>query len=98
MQFAKRDILRAEKTGSVWTMQRPFGQFAAYEGAGDAGLTRIGPGEDFGLLVLGALQAAQRTCHGDDMHQAGALSELGVEHDGAGHMANRPVCGFFEDG
>ena len=98
MQAAKEAFYGLEGPGSLGALQCPFGQFAAHKGAGDRGLTGIGPGEDFGLLVLGALQAAQGTGHGDDMHQAGALFELGVEHDGAGHVANGAVSGFFEDG
>lgn len=79
-------------------MQCPLGQFAAHKGAGHARLAGVGPCENLGLLVLGALLTAQRAGHGNHVHQADAFFELGIEHDGAGHMANGPVSGFFEDG
>jgi hypothetical protein len=73
------------------------GQFAAHKGAGDMRLAGVGPAEDFGLLVLGRFQLAQRARHGHHVQQRHAGLELGVEHDGAVDIADRPVGRAFQD-
>lgn len=98
MHGAKQTFYGLDGPRLLGALQCPFDQFATHKGAGERRLAGVRPGENFRLLVLGALQAAQRACHGDDMHQADALFELGVEHDSAGHMAYGPVSRFFEDG
>ncbi len=78
--------------------QLPVAQFAADKRTSHGGLAGVRPAEDFGLRVFGALQLTEGPRHGDDVHQRNPFFEFGIQHDSAGHMANRAISGFFEDG
>lgn len=80
------------------TLQLPLHQATSLKLASDMGLRAVGPAVDFGVQAFFGQALAQRSGHGDHMHQRYLGLELCVEHHGAANIANRALGGLFHDG
>ncbi|MPM71038.1 hypothetical protein SDC9_118001 [bioreactor metagenome] len=80
------------------TLQLPLHEAAGDELAGHMGLRAVGPAVDLGALAFFGQALAQGAGHGHHMDQRDLGLELGIEHHGAAHIADRPVRRFLHDG
>ena len=77
--------------------QLVFGHLAASKGTGDVRAALVGPAVELGLRIFHTEQKPKTFGHCGDVKKGFTALQLGIEHDGAGDMANGPVRSTLEN-